>query len=237
MIRTSRPLLLEPPSPTPQHERLNGIVSWLAAITVHLVPFLLLLGALQAKPREPGGAFGQSVSVTLISQGPSLNQAVSQRTSTPLKSTLSSLERRLSDHGPALADAHSVSKPAPSTRLSDLFDAQGGLAGQASNGPSRPTAGTGDDPFARASVSYRGDDPIKIARLNSRARTCAQGTKAMRFLLIINSEGYLVAKPRALSTEAPEKAVLKAASAIEHCAPFADAATPGPPRSYEIDLG
>lgn len=98
-------------------------------------------------------------------------------------------------------------------------------------------AGGDDDPFARASVSYRGDDPVKAARIRSKAQACARSAKALRLLLIINSEGYLVARPRSLETAETDKAALRTISAIERCAPFADAATPGPPRSYEIEIG
>jgi hypothetical protein len=211
------------------------VVRLTGAIVIHLLPLTLLVFALPLKPKTLGGTFGQSVAVTLVSGTP--GQAASSPPQ-PNPNQLSNLERRLSDRGLTVAEPVTAAKAAAPTRLSDLFDAQTGVTGQApTKGPQRPTAGADDDPFARASVSYRGDDPQKSARLQSKAQACARGTRTLRVLLIINAEGYLVARPRSLSTSAPDKATLKAISAIERCAPFADAATPGPPRSYEIDIG
>lgn len=46
-----------------------------------------------------------------------------------------------------------------------------------------------------------------------------------------------MAKPRSLGTAKPDAAAERAIAAVQRCAPFFDAATPGPPRSYEINLG
>ncbi len=208
----------------------------LGAAAIHLAPLAFLLLALPPKPSDLGGAFGQSVAVTLVSGAPARASAPPSQTQQP---SLADLEQRLSDKGLTVAEPPPSSQSAASpTRLSDLFDTQAGAAGQAAaKGPPRPTAGADDDPFARASVSYRGDDPEKTARLRSKAQGCTRGAKAMRLLLIINSEGYLVARPRPLGGAGAEKSTLKTINAVERCAPFAEAATPGPPRSYEIEIG
>lgn len=209
-----------------------GLARWSGAIALHLLPLALLVSALPIKPKDVGGAFGQSVSVTLVSGARS---SASEHLAQASRPSLASLEGRLSDTTANVADGNTPSGQLTSTRLSDLFD-QAGTGATAPQGPISPS-GIDDDPFARASVSYRGDDPAKAARLRSKAQTCARGAGRLRLLLIINSEGYLAARPRALGGREDEKAVARASSAIERCAPFPEAATPGPPRSYEIDLG
>ena len=219
-------------SPAPWRNRAWRLAG---ALAIHLVPLTLLLSALPLKPRDLGGAFGASVSVTLVSGSSAARPAAQPK---PIEPSLANLERRLSDQAPVVAEAASPSSSAATpTRLSDLFDTSPGSPGQAAKGQPRPTVGVDDDPFARASVSYRGDDPEKTARLRSKAQSCTRSAKALRLLLIINSEGYLVARPRALGMANTDKAALKTISAIERCAPFSDAATPGPPRAYEIDIG
>ncbi|MBO9547462.1 hypothetical protein, partial [Caulobacter sp.] len=189
----------------------------LGALVIHLLPVAGLLVALPSEPKASGAAFGQSVTVTLVSGAPT-------RTSTPNPSTarhdLAALEQRLSDKGLAVAEPLAAAPSTKLTRLSELFDAPAGGAGQVdANARPRLSAGGDDDPFARASVSYRGDDPVKAARLNAKARRCTQGAGAMRLLLIINSEGYLVAKPRRLGQAGSSKAAAKTIDAIERCAP------------------
>jgi hypothetical protein len=97
------------------------------------------------------------------------------------------------------------------------------------------TSAGDDDPFARAAVSYRGEDPAKGQRIQAKAKACVRNASKLRVLVIINSEGFLVARPQALG--APDPRAASTISAIERCAPFLEAATPGSPRSYEINLG
>ena len=236
MDRSPAPLRL-----TPQH-RGGEQADWrrrtphlLAALALHMAPLALLLTALPLKPRDLAGAFGQSVSVTLVSTGPA---TVASAPAAAAQPSLASLERRLSDTSVPSQAAPAAAQPVQTTRLSDLLEPQGGSqAGRAMNAPPRPSTGMDDDPFARASVSYRGDDPEKAARLQAKARSCARAVKAARLLLIINSEGYLVARPRALGAAGAEKSIARTIAAVERCAPFADAASAGPPRSYEIEVG
>lgn len=207
------------------------------ALVVHLAPLALLWNALPLKPIDLGGAFGQSISVTLVSSAPSSAPAPSE-TRTSAQPALARMEQRLSAQAPDSAPVSQDSKSAQPTNLSDLFDPQdGGPSKAAAKGPPSPVLGADDDPFARASVSYRGDDPEKAARLQSKARRCARAAKSTRLLLIINSEGYLVARPRLLGAKNEDRTLAKVIAAVEACGPFSDAATPGPPRSYEIDVG
>ena len=46
-----------------------------------------------------------------------------------------------------------------------------------------------------------------------------------------------MAKPRVMGSSKPNAAAEKSIAALQRCAPFEDAATPGAPRSYEIDAG
>lgn len=209
----------------------------LGALVIHLAPLALLVGALPLKPRDLGGAFGQSVSVTLVSSAPSPARAPSA-TVASAQPNLARLEQRLSAPNETSPFVPASSSSTPSTSLSDLFgDPGNGPRKAAAKGLPGPLIGVDDDPFARASVSYRGDDPAKAARLQSKARRCAKSTRPARVLLIINSEGNLVARPRLISAGSVDKAAAKTMAAIEACGPFLDAATQGPPRSYEIDLG
>ncbi len=209
----------------------------LGALLIHLAPLALLAGALPLKPRDLGGAFGQSVSVTLVSSAPSSARAPSQ-TMASAQPSLAQLEQRLSAQTASSPPATVSSRATPSTSLSDLFgDPGSGAPKAAAKGLPGPSIGADDDPFARASVSYRGDDPAKAALLQTRARKCAKSTRPARVLLIINSEGYLVARPKLIGAGSLDKATAKAMAAIESCGPFLDAATQGPPRSYEINLG
>ncbi|WP_206677353.1 hypothetical protein [Caulobacter sp. SSI4214] len=206
----------------------------LAAVALHLLPFTLLVLALPQAPKPIGGSFGQSVSVTLVAGAP----ASAAATPRP-QQDLASLQQRLSDFGPTVA-SEPTTTPSSTTRLSDLFgpaDAKPAQGGGANAPAPSQSVGSDDDPFARASVSYRGDDPAKALRLQAKAQRCAQGSKSARLLVIINSEGYLVARPRPLGPSAGSDKVAKTIAAVERCAPFADAATPGPPRSYEINVG
>lgn len=236
MDLTPRPLLLSSAaSPHLSRNRLRGRALFLfGAAALHLVPLALLLSALPLKPKSMGGAFGQSISVTLVPGAPT--RAAAPQEARP---NLTNLAQRLSEQGLKAAVPSALPAPSASTRLSDLFDQKIGAPGQAPvSGPTLSAmAGTGDDPFARASVSYRGDDPAKASRLQTRAQRCAQGARALRLLLIINAEGYLVARPRPLSSTANDAKTARTIAAVERCAPFADAATPGPPRSYEINVG
>jgi hypothetical protein len=237
MSADPRPLLLQRTAWRQESEgRPTTLLRWLATIALHAIPAALLLSALPPKPRDLGGAFGQSVSVTLVSGAPR-----PARQDQPRTSNLSALAQRLSEQTLTTADVSSLpaaTAPSPPTRLSDLFDRQGATSGQlTAKGPLRPAAGADDDPFARASVSYRGDDPAKAARLLAKAKGCAPGAQALRLLVIINAEGYLMAKPRPLDATANEPRTARIIAAVERCAPFTDAATPGPPRSYEINLG
>lgn len=204
-------------------------------MALHLLPFIVLTSALPLTPREIGGGFGQPVSITLVSGAPASSPAAAEP---EVKANLEGIERRLSQETVETPRTSSPSTSTNTTRLSDLFREEMGAGGQAgasgrSNGPS-----TGeDDPFTRAAVSYRGDDPAKAASLAAKARRCVQEAKGMRLLVIINSQGQLMARPRPLGSVATDKRVQKAVSALERCAPFTDAASPGAPRSYEVDLG
>lgn len=203
-----------------------------AAAALHVLPLLLLLTAAPTKPRLIGGQFGQAVSINLVSGAPSA--AVAAPPVAP--PDLPTLEQRLSETGLIAADP-SASTSTPSTRLSDLFDAKpagGGAAADSAALPA-PSSGTGDDPFARAGVSYRGDDPAKASRLSASVQRCARGVGPARLLLIINAEGYLVARPRPIGPGGAAK-LQKVLDAVERCAPFVDAATPGAPRSYEVEI-
>lgn len=234
-------------SPPLQLDRLasaNGSPSWrrkalwiLGALAVHLAPIAMLLGALAPKPNDLGGAFGSSVSITLVSSAPSSTSAASASTSAA-QPALARMEQRLTDQTVDPAATSHTPTQARTTRLSDLFSSEGaGPAQTAAKGPPSPLMGGDDDPFARASVSYRGDDPAKAARLQAKARNCSRATQSTRLLVIINSEGYLVARPRLLGAKPEDKSVAKVIAALAGCGPFTDAATPGPPRSYEIDVG
>ncbi|MDR6624322.1 hypothetical protein [Caulobacter segnis] len=177
------------------------------------------------------------MSITLVSSAPSSAAATSASRSAA-QPAFARMERRLSDQTPDLSAASPRPTSAQTTRLSDLFSPEGDATTHtAAKGPPSPLMGGDDDPFARASVSYRGDDPGKAARLQAKARRCARAAKSTRFLLIINSEGYLVARPRPLGGKTEDKSVAKLIAAVAGCGPFTDAATPGPPRSYEIDVG
>ena len=209
---------------------------FLGALVIHLAPLALLVGALPLKPRDLGGAFGQSVSVTLVSSAPSPARAPSA-TVASAQPNLARLEQRLSAPNETSPFVPASSSSTPSTSLSDLFGSPGDGAPKAAKGLPAPSTGADDDPFARTFVSYRGDDPAKAARLQSQARRCAKPTRPARVLLIINSEGNLVARPKLIGAGSVDKAAAKAMAAIEACGPFLDAATQGPPRSYEINLG
>ncbi len=203
-------------------------------MALHLLPLSLLALAFPQAPKPIGGSFGNSVSVTLVSGAPASATAAPRP-----QQNLASLQQRLAEFGPVVA-SDPAAPPSTTTRLSDLFGPTDAKSGQGSgaNMPSAvPTAGSDDDPFARASVSYRGDDPAKAMRLQAKAQRCARGGKAARLLVIINSEGYLVARPRPSGSAPPDDKVAKTITAVERCAPFVDAATPGPPRSYEINVG
>lgn len=208
---------------------------WGAALALHALPLTLIALALPATPKDPGGAFGSAVSVTLVA---GVSSQVSAQRPKVTTSDLSALEKRLAAVSPpTTSTAHSSSQPAR-TSLSELIDAPAHPnGGSSAEGLPRSAAGADDDPFARAAVSYRGDDPIKAARLEAKTRHCAHSTKALRVLMIINSEGRLMAKPQALGASSTDKAVRKTLLAIERCAPFIEASSPGPPRSYVVNLG
>ena len=153
----------------------------LGAVTVHLLPLALLVSALPTRPKDLGGAFGQSVAVTVVSGAPRAAAAAAQ----PKPPSFAGLEQRLSHHAGVVAAPPPRAQAAAPTSLSDLFDRPSGAPGQvAAKGAPQQAMGGDDDPFARASVSYRGDDPAKAARLRSKAQTCARGAKALRLLCI-----------------------------------------------------
>jgi hypothetical protein len=92
-----------------------------------------------------------------------------------------------------------------------------------------------DDPYARASVSFRGDDPAKATSLKAQVTRCAKRLSGARLLVLIDSGGRLVGQPRLVSGLTPDREAAVAA-AIARCAPFDSAASPGAPRSYEIQI-
>lgn len=218
----------------PRSARWRGrVLRWAGALVLHLLPLALLALSLPPKPKELGGAFGSAVSVTLVAGLPS--RASAAPTARPT-SDLSSLQERLAQPNPSPETPLTAPSRAASTRLSDLFDTPNQGAGAASSqGPPRPSLGGDDDPFARASVSYRGDDPLKAAKLEAKVKRCAPFARGLRLLLIINADGGLAARPRALGPTS-NKGLAAAVGAIEQCGPFAEAATPGAPRSYEVNL-
>lgn len=229
----SAPLSLCPAGQRPQERHWRERAARLiGAIALHAAPIGLLSLALPPRPQPIGGPFGQAVSITLVSSAPT---PARQAASSP--PSLAQLERRLSEQG--TVPSRATTPPAHSnTRLSDLLDNSAAPSGAAAAQGSQlaMTAGAQDDPFARAAVSYRGDDPAKAARLQAKARGCARGMGVARLLVIINFEGYLVARPTPVTGGSMNK-FAKAISAVERCAPFVEAATPGPPRSYEIEIG
>lgn len=120
--------------------------------------------------------------------------------------------------------------------LADLM----GPAAAGAPGPPTPRGvlTSSDDPFSRAFVSYRGDDPAKASSLETKARTCAQTFGApLRVVVILNAEGRLLGRPKPVNATGRDPAGLeKIVAAVERCAPYSKAATPGAPRSYEIQI-
>jgi hypothetical protein len=57
-----------------------------------------------------------------------------------------------------------------------------------------------------------------------------------RLLVIIDADGRLVGKPRLLGAIKDQGSAERTIAAIERCGPYAMAASPGAPRSYEIQL-
>lgn len=207
------------------------IPSWVAAALLHAAPLLLLLSAAPLQPAKQSGTFGQTVSVTLVSASAGRPQSgASPRAQT----ALSALADRLAD--PALPSSSNFRRGADGASLSDLM-------GPASSGAPSPTASRGpltssDDPFSRAFVSYRGDDPAKADALEARARTCTKSLgEPLRVLVILNAEGRLLGRPKPVAAADRDPAGLeKIILAVERCAPYVKAATPGAPRSYEIQI-
>ena len=174
------PLLLKRAEPPPDEDRWRGTaLRWLGAALLHLAPCMLLMSAVPHKPQIMGGAFGESVSITLVSGGPK-----SAQTAPEARPNLSSLERRLSQRGVTVAEP-STAAPLSSTRLSDLLDhktAGHGPEGPASNSQKQlSTPGTDDDPFARASVSYRGDDQARPHDCRPKHRNASAAASAFAF--------------------------------------------------------
>jgi hypothetical protein len=205
-----------------------------ASVVLHLLPLLVLTSALPPKTRPVTGAFGQAVSITLVKGGPAL--AVASSTPMPAQASFSALERRLSEATPATA-APPRQSSAPATRLSDLFNAQSGANGAVVASIPALTAGSRDDAFGRASVSYRGQDAIRAARLTAKARSCLPGAGPARLLLIIDAHGRMVGRPRLLDSRVPITSAQQMLDALERCGPFSDVATDGAPRSYEVEIG
>jgi hypothetical protein len=115
-----------------------------------------------------------------------------------------------------------------------------GPAAAGAPGPATPRGAltSTDDPFSRAFVSYRGDDPAKAASLEGKARTCAKSFgDPLRVLVIIDADGRLLGRPKPVGATGRDPAGLeKIVAAVERCAPYAKAATPGAPRSYEVEI-
>jgi hypothetical protein len=193
-----------------------------ASVVLHLLPLLVLTSALPPKTRPVTGAFGQAVSITLVKGGPAL--AVASSTPMPAQASFSALEPPRQSSAPA-------------TRLSDLFNAQSGANGAVVASIPALTAGSRDDAFGRASVSYRGQDAIRAARLTAKARSCLPGAGPARLLLIIDAHGRMVGRPRLLDSRVPITSAQQMLDALERCGPFSDVATDGAPRSYEVEIG
>lgn len=179
------------------------------------------------------GTFGGAVAVTLT-PGPPSPRSDHRTATTP---SLASLERRLSTSATTQAapPPASTSSP-PSGSLSQML---GENAGDAPNTGAKQAGAdllaSSDDPYARASVSFRGDDPAKATNLKVQATRCAKRFSGARLLLLIDSKGRLVGQPRLVSGLTPDRATAVAA-ALERCGPFETAASPGAPRSYEIQI-
>lgn len=93
-----------------------------------------------------------------------------------------------------------------------------------------------DDPYSRASVSYRGDDPVKTARLREALRNCVgTGSQSLRLQLLLDANGRVVGRPTFIGPGgegAREDVILR----VQRCGPITAAATPGSPCSYQIEL-
>lgn len=215
----------------------SRIARWGGAGLIHILVVLLFVGASTKIPPATTG-FGGAVSVTLVNGGPSRSG-----TTAASRPALDTLANRLSAAPEVPAQrALSTPPPPPTTSLSDLMNEgvarQGAQTASIGGATSSDLTSAGDDPFSRASISFRGADPQKIARLQAQVQACAKMHEgAARLLLLIDAEGRLQSKPRVTAGLAPGSG--KAASliaAIERCGAFTAAASPGAPRSYEVEI-
>lgn len=212
-------------------DRSSPLAGWSIAALLHGALLVALLNAPILRPAAQSGAFGQSVSVTLVSAGPGQPQT---RSSASTETPLSALADRLTAADqPANPNSR---RGADGASLSDLM----GPAAAGAPGPATPRGAltSTDDPFSRAFVSYRGDDPAKAASLEGKARTCAKSFgDPLRVLVIIDADGRLLGRPKPVGATGRDPAGLeKIVAAVERCAPYAKAATPGAPRSYEVEI-
>jgi hypothetical protein len=210
----------------------NRLAAWATAALLHGGVLALLLNAPTFKPAAQSGAFGHSVSVTLVSASAGRPQA----------SAAPRTEAMLNALADRLAQPEQPSRPNSrrGTEGASLADLMGPAPAAGAPGPVAPKGAllSSDDPFSRAFVSYRGDDPAKAASLESKAQTCARSLGApLRVLVIIDAEGRLLGRPKLVGAAGRDPASLdKIVSAVERCAPYAKAATPGAPRSYEVEI-
>jgi hypothetical protein len=223
--------MYKPQSPRSDRHRsrFKAAAPWGGAALLHLVVLGPLLLAPVSKSGGVASAFGQSVSITLIStpgrHAPAPPQAA------PLLS-LASMADRLSRPQSSTSTAD---QSAAATSLSELTGGGGAAGAPASTGASAEVGGA-DDPLSRSFVSYRGSDPAKATMLRDKMRACVGRTLfSRRVRIILDSNGRLIG-PAILIGGAERPGAGRLLASVERCAPYTAAAVAGMPRSYEIEL-
>lgn len=205
-----------------------------AAALLHLA----ILGTLWPTAAKEAATYGdQVVSVTLVT-------GVSSGPGKPASSRPPSLETLADRFG--AGDVQPVSQQTrmtvPSTRLDDLLGPSGDNSGRASSTSQPPGGSLGRqiDPYASASVVYSGDDQAKATTLSRRANRCLDARikgGPVRVVVIIDSQGNLVGRPREPQLSKRREDDALAVRAIQACAPYSAASVPGAPRAYEVEVG
>lgn len=210
--------------------RLRAVAPWAVAGLLHLLVLSPLLLTPVSKASVEVGAFGQSVSITLISSSARQPPAAAQ---TESLSRLAAMADRLSSPQPSTST--SAHEPASATSLSQLLGANGDAGGIVSKDAPSALGGT-DDPLSRSFVSYRGSDPAKAASLKAKMQVCVgRMLFSRRIRVILDANGRLIGPATIIrGAEKPGSRGLQAS--VERCAPYTAAAAEGMPRSYEIDL-
>jgi hypothetical protein len=213
-------------------ERLWG---WTGALLLHSA----LLGVALGIDARVGPLDGppNAVKVHLTALGPGTSEAGEPA---PSKAeAFEIMERNLTSLSTPTAAERTLKKPAEAQpKLSEIL-------GEGRDTPqAQPTAAGGgtsvgsmiDDPYSRASVSYRGDDPAKIAALGAALGSClGKVAQPLRILLLLDANGRVLGKPAIIGAADPasmEAILLR----VQRCGPITAAATPGSPRSYQIEF-